>query len=48
MRAAGVGPQVGEGDLFGGALLEEKPAIGGAEEEDGEGAVEESLVNVLH
>ena len=45
--AAGVGPHVGEGDLFRGALLEEELVLI-VEEEDGEGAVEQSLVDVGH
>ena len=46
--AAGVGPHVGEGDFLGGALLEEQLAVGRAEYECGEGAVEEAFVDVLH
>jgi hypothetical protein len=38
MRAACVGPHIGEGDLFSSALLN-KQFILGVEEEDGEGAV---------
>jgi len=48
VRAAGVGPHVREGDLLRGPLLEEKFAVGGAEDEDGEGTVEETFVDVLH
>ena len=48
VRAAGVGPHVGEGDLFAGALLEEELVRGWVEEEDAEGAVEEALVDVAH
>ena len=47
MGAAGVGPHVWEGDLFGGTLLEEKLAVWG-EEEDAEGPVEEAEVDVFH
>lgn len=47
VRAAGVGPHVGEGDLFRGALLEEQLVLV-VEEEDGEGSVEEALVDVGH
>lgn len=45
--AAGVGPEVGESDLLGGSLLEEQ-AVLGVEEEDGECAVKEAFVDVLH
>lgn len=45
--AAGVCPHVGEGDLLGGALLEEELVLV-VEEEDGKGAVEEALVDVGH
>jgi hypothetical protein len=45
--AAGVGPEVGERDLLGGSLLEQQ-AILGVEEEDGECAVKEAFVDVLH
>lgn len=47
VRAARVCPHVGEGDLLGGALLEEELVLV-VEEEDGEGAVEEPLVDVGH
>ena len=47
VRAASVGPHVREGDLLGGALLEEQLVLV-VEEEDGEGTVEETLVNVGH
>lgn len=47
VRAAGVGPLIGEGNLLGSALLEEK-AVVGVEEEDGKGAVEESSADVVH
>lgn len=47
MRAASVCPHVRECDLLGGALLEEESVLG-VEEENGESAVEESLVDVLH
>ena len=47
VRAARVGPHVGEGDLLGGTLLEQELVLV-VEEEDGEGAVEETLVNVGH
>lgn len=48
VRAAGVGPHVGEGDLLGGALLEEQFLGRGVEDEGGEGAVQEALVDVAH
>lgn len=47
VRAAGVGPHVGEGDLLRGALLQEELVLV-VEEEDGEGAVEEAFVDVGH
>ena len=47
MRAASVGPHVWEGDLLCGALLEEELVLV-VEEEDGEGAVKETLVDVRH
>ena len=47
VRAAGVGPHIGEGDLFRGALLEQQLVLV-VEEEDGEGSVEEALVDVCH
>ncbi|KAI6769309.1 hypothetical protein HG531_010413 [Fusarium graminearum] len=47
VRAASVGPHVGEGDLLGGALLEEELVLV-VKEEDGEGTVKEALVNVGH
>lgn len=47
MGAAGVGPHVREGDLLRGALLEQK-AIVGVKQENGESAVEETLVDVGH
>lgn len=47
VRAAGVGPHIGEGDLFRGALLQEQLVLV-VEEEDGESPVEESLVDVRH
>lgn len=47
MGAAGVSPHIGEGDLLGGALLEQK-AVLRVKEENGKGAVEETLVNVGH
>ena len=45
--AAGVGPQVGEGDLLGCALLQ-KQAVLVVEQEDREGPVKEALVDVGH
>jgi len=45
--AAGVGPHVGEGDLLGSALLEEELVLV-VEEEDGEGTVKETLVDIGH
>ena len=47
MGATGVGPEVGEGDLLRGSLLEEQ-AVLGVEEEDGECAVKQAFVDVLH
>lgn len=47
VRAARVGPHVGEGDLLRGALLEQQLVLV-VEEEDGKGAVQESLVDVGH
>jgi hypothetical protein len=47
VRAAGVGPHVGEGDLLRGSLLQKK-AVLVVEEEDGESAVQETLLDVLH
>ncbi len=49
MRAARIGPHVGEGDLLYGTLLEkETVGVFGVEEEDAEGAVEEARANVGH
>lgn len=45
--AAGVCPHVGKGNLLGGALLEEQLVLV-VEEEDGKGAVQETLVDVGH
>lgn len=47
VRAAGVCPHVGEGDLFGGALLKEELVLV-VEKEDGEGPVKKTLVDVGH
>ena len=47
MRAAGVGPHIWEGDLLGSTLLEQKLIVL-VEEEDGECAVEKSLVDIGH
>lgn len=47
MGAASVGPHVGEGDLFGCALLEEELVLV-VEEEDGKRAVKEALIDVGH
>ena len=47
MGADCVGPHVGVGDFFVGALLEEE-AVLGVEEEDGEGAVEKAEFDVIH
>lgn len=47
MRAASVRPHVRERDLLGRSLLQEESILG-VEEEDGESAVEESLVDVFH
>jgi hypothetical protein len=48
VRAASVGPHVGEGDLLRGTLLDQETTVGRAEEEDGEGAVQETLVDRGH
>lgn len=48
MRAASVGPHIGERDLLRRALLEKQLAIGRAEKEGREGPVEKSFVYVLH
>lgn len=45
--AAGVGPHVREGNFLAGALLEQK-AFAGIEQEDREGAMEKTFVNVRH
>lgn len=47
VRATSVRPHIRECDLLGGALLKEESVLG-VEKEDGESAVEESLVDVLH
>lgn len=47
MGAAGIRPQVGEGDFFRRALLEKK-SLFRIEEEYGEGTVEEAFVDVGH
>jgi len=47
MRAACICPHIWESDLLGRALLEKKTVLG-VEEEDGEGAVEQSSVDVFH
>ena len=47
VRAAGVGPHIWEGDLLGSALLEQELVVL-VEKEDGECAVEESLVDIGH
>lgn len=43
VRATRVGPHGGEGDFFVGAFLQQETAVGGAEEEDAECAVEEGF-----
>lgn len=48
MGTTSVRPHGREGDLLVGAFLEEEGAVGGAEEEDGECAVEEALTDVGH
>jgi hypothetical protein len=48
MRTARVRPHVGEGDLLAGALLQQQFVRLGMEEEDAEGAVEETVVDVGH
>jgi len=47
MRAAGICPHVGEGDLFGGTLLEEELVLV-VEKEDREGSVQKPLIDVGH
>lgn len=47
VRAAGVGPHVGERNLLSGALLEQQLVLV-VEEEDGKGTVQEALVDVGH
>jgi hypothetical protein len=47
VRAASVGPHIGEGNLLGSALLEEK-FVFVVKEENGEGTVKEALVDVGH
>lgn len=47
VRAASVGPHIGEGDLLGSPLLQQQLVLI-VKEEDGEGAVKEPLVDVLH
>lgn len=47
MRAAGVGPHVGESDLLRGSLLQQETVLV-VEKEDGKGAVQQTLLNVLH
>jgi len=47
MGAACVGPHIRKGNLLRGALLEEK-SVFRIEEEDGKGAVQQTLVDVLH
>lgn len=44
----GIRPHGGKGDLLVGSFLEEEGAVGWAEEEDGEGSVEETLTDVGH
>ena len=48
VRAARVRPHVGERDLLARALLQEQLPVRGPEDERGEGAVQEALVDVLH
>jgi hypothetical protein len=48
VRTTCIGPLVWEGDFFGGALLEQKFMGKGVEEEDGEGAVEETFLDIGH
>ena len=48
VAAAGVGPHVREGDLLARALLQQQPLGRGVEEKDGEGAVQEAVVDVRH
>lgn len=47
VRTAGVGPQIGEGDLLSSALLEKKFVLV-VEEEDGKGTVKKTLIDVGH
>lgn len=48
MRAASVGPHVGEGDLFRSSTLQQELAGSRIKEEDGESTVQETLVDVGH
>lgn len=48
MRATCVGPHVREGDLLRGPLLQQELAVRRPEDERGEGAMEQALVDVLH
>ena len=48
VRAARVRPHVRERDLLARALLQEQLPVRGPEDERGEGAVQEALVDVLH
>lgn len=47
MRAASVCPHVGERDLFAGTLLKKKTVLR-IEQEDAEGSMQETLVDVFH
>lgn len=47
VRTASVGPHIRESDLLGSTLLQ-KEAVLGVEEENGEGTVQETFVNVGH
>lgn len=48
VRAAGVGPHVGKGDLLWCSSLQQELAGCGVEEEDGESTMQETLVDVGH
>lgn len=47
MRTASIGPHVGEGDLFTGTLLEKQTVLR-IEQEDTEGSMQETLVDIFH
>jgi hypothetical protein len=47
VRTAGIGPHIGEGDLLASALLEKKSVLR-IEQENTEGAMEQTSVDVFH